>query len=474
MKRIWPGMRQYWRKAITVLVLAGALTAVWWLLPPQPRLSWEVPEPCRIVGFTAQCQILATAAEPVEHVEPDVVMRLWNVQTGDQTAALGKDVAGPYLVDQSFSPDGKFLVANNILDGNVTMIDMRSNQIVGRFCWQAPFDASAPLSPQRCFSPDGLCFVYTLKEPFAKEDQSGVCLWDTAKRTERYRLEGEEHPVCSPDGRSLATVCQTGRIKDMGVTLWDAATGKERHRLTLDGPWHVQSVLFSNDSRTVAVIWRVSTLDGIQVQLHDVASGALLASHYGKRRLQKAAPGTPLHHCLLRADGPGNSKFVAIDTGEVRGVIHDENYTEPNPTAEQVQLFIDRLSRTRSPESSPDARFLARWESQRTRVSQWWQWIAESLPFFANHHGSMAVKLWDIRTGRKLATILGEHDFAFSTNGQLLAVRRGTNTIQIWDLPPRKPLGWFLAIAVVVLAVPAALWWRSWRRGLLKELKRPQ
>ena len=48
-----------------------------------------------------------------------------------------------------------------------------------------------------------------------------------------------------------------------------------------------------------------------------------------------------------------------------------------------------------------------------------------------------------------------------SPDGRTLAVMRSENEVQLWDVPPRKPLAWFLAGAVL-LALPPALLTR-WR-----------
>jgi hypothetical protein len=72
--------------------------------------------------------------------------------------------------------------------------------------------------------------------------------------------------------------------------------------------------------------------------------------------------------------------------------------------------------------------------------------------------------LWEIATRREIARFDAEDAAAFSPHGKLLAVRPDDDTLQIWDIPPRKPLGWFLGLAGLLFLLTLGGFWRQARR----------
>src|SRR5262249_18066747 len=73
-----------------------------------------------------------------------------------------------------------------------------------------------------------------------------------------------------------------------------------------------------------------------------------------------------------------------------------------------------------------------------------------------------AVVLCDTRTSTELSVISDADDFIVSADGNFLATyREADRTISIWDIPPRKPLGWFLGLAgVLLLLTLGGFWWQ--------------
>jgi hypothetical protein len=69
----------------------------------------------------------------------------------------------------------------------------------------------------------------------------------------------------------------------------------------------------------------------------------------------------------------------------------------------------------------------------------------------------------DTATGARLLTLRPPKQAwrAYSPDGRSFAALDTAGNIAIWDLPPRKPLGWF-ALAAGVLALPIA--WLARRR----------
>ncbi len=47
----------------------------------------------------------------------------------------------------------------------------------------------------------------------------------------------------------------------------------------------------------------------------------------------------------------------------------------------------------------------------------------------------------------------------------VMATMNGDERLEIWDIPPRKPLGWFLALASLLLLLTlGGFWWQARRR----------
>src|SRR5205085_5464419 len=86
------------------------------------------------------------------------------------------------------------------------------------------------------------------------------------------------------------------------------------------------------------------------------------------------------------------------------------------------------------------------------RAADWlgWAWLAALVP---NHWGL----LLDAADGRELGVVPGDvSDAHWSPDGRSVAVIANGETVQVWDVPPRKPLAWFAA-GVGLLAPPLAL-----------------
>jgi hypothetical protein len=94
------------------------------------------------------------------------------------------------------------------------------------------------------------------------------------------------------------------------------------------------------------------------------------------------------------------------------------------------------------------------------------RWLHDRFPSLpAANLQTAAVRIYDTQTGRcraQTASAYGRYSFLLSPNGQMLAVQRDNSIIDVFDLPPRKPLTWF-ALAAALLALPLA--GLAWRRS---------
>src|SRR5580704_8332013 len=94
--------------------LAGAVL-LWLCLPVQPRATWRLPEPGRLVGFRADGRVLVT--QPLLNVmtsgqgylrKPAGTFRLCEPHTGRAVAIVGK--SNMHLGAVALSPDGRWLL----------------------------------------------------------------------------------------------------------------------------------------------------------------------------------------------------------------------------------------------------------------------------------------------------------------------------------------------------------------------------
>ncbi len=162
-------------------------------------------------------------------------------------------VAGRWIRNVAFSPDGHTLAAADALDdrGHIGLWDVATGRRIATLAEGSPVGSVA-------FSPDG----HTLA---AGDSRGEVGLWDvaTGRRIATLTL-AEGSPVYSvafsPDGHTLAAGDYRGE-----VGLWDVATGRRAATLAEGGP--VYSVAFSPDGHTLAVgdnyvhigLWEVAT-----------------------------------------------------------------------------------------------------------------------------------------------------------------------------------------------------------------------
>src|SRR5262249_53028748 len=102
------------------------------------------------------------------------------------------------------------------------------------------------------------------------------------------------------------------------------------------------------------------------------------------------------------------------------------------------------------------------------------QWLISWLPtsITQGFDSDTEITLWHVRTRAPVAAMNGNYrDFRFAPNGRCFATISSDNRIEIWDIPPRKPLGWFLGLAgLLLLLTVGGFWWqvparREKRRG---------
>ncbi|MCI3935109.1 WD40 repeat domain-containing protein [Streptomyces sp. AN091965] len=228
-------------------------------------------------------------------------------------------------------------------------------------------------------SPDGRTLAIA-----AGDDNNMVWLTDVATGKVRHvfgRVESSIEFAFTPDGRTLAMGTEDG------VRLWDVADSKARGTLTDRRIKAAQELALSPDGRTLAA----AGADG-GVGLWDVATGKPRAMLTGRFRSADALAFSPDGHTLATNGSDGRVWLWNTASGDLRRVLTG---------GADVLAF------------SPDGRMLVT-------------------------GGGSAVRLWDVPTGKKRATLTGHtggtNAVMFSPDGHTLATGSDDKTVRLWDV----------------------------------------
>jgi hypothetical protein len=129
-------------------------------------------------------------------------------------------------------------------------------------------------------------------------------------------------------------------------------------------------------------------------------------------------------------------------------------------TASQAELgFADEVR------ASFGGRWVALLETYKSPLESTLESVRARLPVAQTiGAGHTSVGVYDASTGRYCGRVMDVHFGSaplLSPDGRTLAVQREDLAIELWDVPPRKSLTWFLA-AAALLALPLA--WLARRR----------
>src|SRR5262249_33503222 len=113
-------------------------------------------------------------------------------------------------------------------------------------------------------------------------------------------------------------------------------------------------------------------------------------------------------------------------------------------------------------EGSPDGHSLAVWRSRQVDLPMSSIWVEKLKGYLGlAPTKNTDLEVWGVGRGSRLAALHAGGDYTFSPHGKLLAVWADGHPIETWDIPPRKPLGWFLGLAgLLLLLTLAGFWWQ--------------
>jgi WD40 repeat protein len=327
------------------------------------------------------------------------------------------------------------------------------------------------------FSPQGSLVAYTVG------GGSGTAVvWDLSARRERftpYTVQesfAESPLVFSPDGRLLAAICSTANGQ---ITIWDTALGKEVASIG-NLPASDYKVAFDATSNRLTVICcdrcGYGRSDGngnapkkpiasIWITTYDSSNGRKLSQEAKQvgcfDLVSAAAPVGPSHLFLLRETAEERVMLDDVATGQERGELKDatsENRRRRGSWTHYPGIFQE--------ETTPAGDILA--IATYPEPNPFWQFVEKWLPGVSPpvRNSRRTMVLYDTATAKVLCRLARADDFIFSSDGKHAATYcAADSTVRIWEIPPRKPLGWFLGLAgLLLLLTLGGFWWQARRR----------
>jgi hypothetical protein len=147
-----------------------------------------------------------------------------------------------------------------------------------------------------------------------------------------------------------------------------------------------------------------------------------------------------------------------------------------------TMAFFDAATFTKQPMPSeisaltigPDTQSIA--GKAQVTASAFQQWLARWLPGPARPPSYEALRVWTFPGWQEIATFPDAEAFAYLPDGRSIAVGRKEGSIEIWDIPPRRP--WYIDYGLPVLFALLVLLgvrmvWRAVRRPVARLVASP-
>jgi WD40 repeat protein len=353
-----------------------------------------------------------------------------------------------------------------------------------------------------CFSPDGQTLLI---EDWGDQD----CLltfWDVRTGQMRQKFHTLPQPGTirfSPDGRKVAYF--RARIEDdnsPGLRVMEVSSGKELAAYDQDDEngFPYRQLLFSSDGKLLVVTEKLD--------LWDVANKKVVAKLAPKGDSRIIGEGS---NSVLVQSEPGIIKVWDLPQAKICAEIKglkipaywgkDGNVVWPEltpdlrslivycdyrggsgdlPAANNSVLVVDLTNGKKHELSTmyfgrahlaPDGKTVAIGGWPDSEEMSFWDRIMDWLGLQETPDGHYLVKLIDVSSEQDVANLIGYMSPTFSPDGKTLATAN-MKSVQLWDLPIRKPIGKILGLAglaaVATLLALGGLGWLRRRRMRLK------
>jgi WD40 repeat protein len=448
-KPSWPK----WSLLISALLWLLAWQAIVWFVPVQPRAVLRTSE--RLMGFSSDGKTLVTMDEQDAGHYPRVLYHLWDANTGQDLGGFGHEEENnlPTIVysshrgwlDEPLTRQvGKAAFLSNV--SNVyTLYDLtvRREREAAQESGEDPHD-DGPIDV--CISTNGRTFAYSA----CKEGEGDLVVIDVATGKVRCHVKGGEFRgiVLSPDSNRLATIeielCGDDiEPVDVKLIVLDITTGKMQ--TVLDRIERADFIAFSPDGTKLAALGRV----------WDAATGKEIAS-FRSEGFPEFLPDGKL--ALCNRDGLGfcdlasGQEFALADIHPQFGPEMCLGYYRALFAAPHTPLLAVR--RWHPSGSNPFLQKYASmlgitWFDQKT--------VDEELAFVDTGTGEIVAS---IPCSKLIEPLISPEGKSFA----LYAYENNESFIELWDIPPRRPLGWVLGLLAIPGVVTAVTLWR-WRKA---------
>jgi hypothetical protein len=405
---------------------AGLSAAAWFVVPVLPRVEWrDLPDGHVVVSILPVGPTIVMHKVPGMGFPEGPVVTL-NVNSGRRLDLFDTDGSLPGF---QLSPDGLWVLLHD--PKGIRLLDAKSGAAV------APeiTDAKTAMFGDPTFSPDGSLLAYA----DGINGRPVIRIFDLGARQSAAVLPDAIPPVAFDHGcHRLACRAQVGEDYEGRVLDWPG--GSVRWHLPVQ-PWDWCEFSPAGDR-----LFRFGFV-GSKVQVCCVNLVTGQSAWELPPEGPSCLPGDKSQFFIANiADGRESVSVRDARTGQLLGRI------TLNP-GETLAAAYDWASPTA-------AAVLASSQEPTDRLGQW---MEKAAPWLGVHAASGRIRLLDIFTGGTICVFPGGGgEGSFLPDGSVMLERRGI--IQIWDIPPRKPLTWFACAAVVIALPLAGLAWRRTRR----------
>jgi WD40 repeat protein len=434
--RLWPRtIRGTWLLALAAWIAGCA--GVWWLTPVRPRAEWSLSRYCFIIGNLPGGKVLTDIFDD-DTFGP---IQLW-----DSTTSLHHDLVQPRRGPSKtvVSPNGRWLAFDSegesdqlgLIETTTGRLRILNGRIESDMIWAPSLVISLD---------DRLMAIRSLKS-----DVSCVEVWSLDPFQLLYEVPNADRPHSfSIDGRLLTF----NRAMDQNVNrnldflqdyvIWDVERRAVRSQFRKQACGTIESIAPNCSSVIVRYDRGINLGFWYERQCWEVPTG----------QVRWVCPDTCHGDLIQRGDA-----FIEESPDKV--IVHSARSGEaiqewPLPSSERMLAV------------SPDGRFLATKRDVPSDDGLFAAWLEKfRIGWLFPPQLPNQVRLTNLETGQVLSFCRADNSLDqvhFSPDDKFLSFMPETNRIQVWDVPPRKPLTWF-AVAAALLALPlAAIAWRRSR-----------